>query len=302
MNVIYARREGTHVQVTAVIEDFSGVGNMSLVTALDIFHAVNITTAALPATILSTQSEGFGQPVVMDEQSLSEFQSCCLRHWSSVKNLQISSILVGYLGSPITIDLLDDWLDQSNINKVVIDPVMGDQGKLYPGLSTSLPVKMQRLIRHASIITPNLTELQLLSGKVIDKNHGKVPKEYIPDCIQQLRQHGYDGDVIITGIPNGSQIVAQYCAANQNNSVTSEFSANRLPGHFYGTGDVFAACFTALLNIGLPRIHAFQKANQLVEIAIKQTARVPDTDRKFGLLIGNLLNQISNYNIRLRGK
>lgn len=285
------------MKVTAVIEDLSGIGNMSLVTALDIFHALNITTAALPATILSTQSEGFGQPAVIDTVAQQQFQQRSLAHWQSVLDVQIDSILVGYLGLTSTVDLVNNWINQTgnNASQVIIDPVMGDRGHLYPGLSEELINKMRQLILNASVITPNLTELELLCA---DSNNSDAVHK-IPEYLRFLQSIGFHGDCIITGIPNHAEIISQLWAETPTNyHVLKEFRVSRLSGHFYGTGDVFAACFAALLGIGQPKTEAFENANHLVSIAIQETATLPDKDRKYGLLMHNLLQKLSNYNIR----
>lgn len=282
------------MKVTAVIEDLSGIGNMSLVTALDIFHAVNITTAALPATILSTQSEGFGQPASIDPAAQRQFSQRSLAHWQSVSDIQIDSILVGYLGLTSTVDLVNNWINQTKnqAGQIIIDPVMGDRGRLYPGLSEKLINKMRQLILNASVITPNLTELGLLCAG--SNNSDAVHK--IPEYFRFLQSIGFHGDCIITGIPNHEEIISQlWTEASTDYHLAKEFITSRMPGHFYGTGDVFAACFAALLGIGQSKPEAFDNANRLVSFAIQETASLPDKDRKYGLLMHNLLQKLSNY-------
>ena len=49
--------------------------------------------------------------------------------------------------------------------KVIVDPVMADHGKLYPGFDETCAAGMRRLCRRADVILPNLTEACLLTGK-----------------------------------------------------------------------------------------------------------------------------------------
>lgn len=281
------------MKVTAVIEDFSGIGNMSMLTALDILHTVNVTTAALPATVLSTQSEGFGQPAVMNLSTVHRFQKQTLVHWGEVANMQITNILLGYLGDLSTIDLISNWLHHQNKIFTIIDPVMGDQGSLYPGLDQKIPNKMRQLILNASVITPNFTELKLLSGLFTDKNYDIYD---IKDYIGALRDFGYFNDCIITGIPEKQKIVSEYWS--KDNKLVARYQTKRLTGHFYGTGDVFSALFTAFVNIGLSKQKAFIKANQLLTTAIQETSILTEEDRKYGLLMHDLLQKLSYYKIR----
>ena len=46
--------------------------------------------------------------------------------------------------------------------KILIDPVMGDNGEEYPIYTEALCEKMCFLVRRATVITPNLTEALLL--------------------------------------------------------------------------------------------------------------------------------------------
>ena len=41
----------------------------------------------------------------------------------------------------------------------VLDPVLGDNGKLYPGLTSATVTAMQQMLSQATVITPNWTEL-----------------------------------------------------------------------------------------------------------------------------------------------
>lgn len=41
----------------------------------------------------------------------------------------------------------------------MIDPVLGDNGKLYANFDEQMIMEMRHLIRKADVITPNMTEL-----------------------------------------------------------------------------------------------------------------------------------------------
>ena len=45
----------------------------------------------------------------------------------------------------------------------VVDPAMGDDGKLYPVFDASMVEAMKKLVAHATLITPNYTEACLLT-------------------------------------------------------------------------------------------------------------------------------------------
>ena len=56
----------------------------------------------------------------------------------------------------------DRWLPKFHAPLVLIDPVMADNGKLYKGFSAAYVATMQQLAHRATVLTPNITEAQLL--------------------------------------------------------------------------------------------------------------------------------------------
>ena len=45
---------------------------------------------------------------------------------------------------------------------MLVDPVMGDHGKLYTTYTPEMCAKMKQLVQYADLMTPNLTELVTL--------------------------------------------------------------------------------------------------------------------------------------------
>lgn len=272
------------MKTTAVIEDFAGIGNMSLAAALDILHALGITTAAMPATILSTQTEGFGTPAQVTPL---DFQRHAFAHWRSLASVDVASVLVGYLGQPAVVKNAADWLKNVKASQVLIDPVMGDQGQLYPGLTATLPAAMRKLVKLATVITPNVTELALLAGI----GQQKAPEQVIKTGVNHLWQGGYQGAIVVTGLVGDGQVNCQLWPGPGQGCL--EFASPRLPGHFYGTGDAFAALLSGLLTSGLPLAKAVGQANRLLQAAVSETAGLNSADRKFGLQLRRLLGRLS---------
>ena len=61
--------------------------------------------------------------------------------------------------------------------KVLVDPVMGDDGEEYPIYTEELCEKMRMLVREAAVITPNITEaLLLLYGR--EKMHNRMAEDF----------------------------------------------------------------------------------------------------------------------------
>ena len=76
----------------------------------------------------------------------------------------------------------------------MIDPVLGDNGKLYTNFDEQMILEMRHLIRKADVITPNMTELFYLLDKPYKaENTDEELKAYL----HEISEHG-PGIVIIT--------------------------------------------------------------------------------------------------------
>lgn len=128
----------------------------------------------------------------------------------------------------------------------VIDPVLGDNGKLYSNFNESMVVEMQHLVTHADVITPNLTELfYLLDRPYKESNTDQELKEYL----RCLSDKGPEV-VIITSVPVLDEphktSVYAYIGPETVTGKHQSLFARPLPG----TGDTFTSVITGALLQG----------------------------------------------------
>jgi len=118
---------------------------------------------------------------------------------------------------------------------VVLDPILGDNGKRYHSVSDDQLEGMRLLCRHADLITPNLTEACLLLGESHDPAKGSR-------YAQSLGKMGCS--VLITSAQTaaGEPAMIGFDAGGE-----FEIPFARVPGHRWGTGDLF----TGLLLDGI---------------------------------------------------
>ncbi len=84
--------------------------------------------------------------------------------------------------SPLQIQIVTDFIDDFRQSKclVVVDPVLGDNGKLYANFHDSMIKEMRQLVTKADVITPNLTELfYLLDLPYKEQNTDEELKSYL---------------------------------------------------------------------------------------------------------------------------
>ena len=241
------------------IQDLSCMGKCSLTVALPILSAMGISTSVLPTAVLSTHT-GFPSPVV---QPMTENLLPFAEHLESV-GASFDAISTGYLSDPQQAEAVCQVLDKFDCLKV-IDPAMGDHGKLYSSMTEDHVQAMKQVCRRGDYLLPNLTEAAFLTGMPYRE---QCDGAYLIEMAEALCQFGARG-VIITGI-NWEPGYTGW-AGMQNGRLFS-YRAKRLPRNQHGTGDMFAAVTTGALTLGKPLHVAASLAAKFVEKSILATA------------------------------
>ncbi len=259
----------------AAIHDLSGVGKCSLTVILPILSAAGIECAALPTAVLSTHTGGFGEVVCRD---LTEDMLPIARHWRR-EHIGFDALYSGYLASYQQIGLVRETfgLLRGSRTLVMVDPVMGDDGRLYSLYTPEMARGMADLCACADIIVPNLTEAAILLGR--DYRPRLTPEE-TEETLRALSRLG-PRRVVLTGVHfrEGELGAACYDAGIDR----MEYEAGpAVPGRFHGTGDVFASVLLAGLLHGNSLAGAVRLAVSFTAESIRRTADT-GTDPRFGV-------------------
>lgn len=242
------------------IQDLPCVGQCSLTIALPVLSAYGIETCVLPTSILSNHT-AFPQWSCLDFTS--EMWNI-MKSWRK-NDFKFDAFLLGYLGSIAAMDAAKTcFRDFSNkaVN-IIIDPVLGDYGRLYPAFNHAYVTAMTDLIRSAHIILPNFTEVCFLTGmEYLDH----APVEYIKECIAGLARLT-PSTIVMTGAESEGRIGELIYSGGAFTEVWTEM----LPGRFHGTGDLFAASFTAVYLQNGNLAEACEVANRLVTASMSAT-------------------------------
>lgn len=251
------------------VQDVSCVGQCSLTVALPILSAMGIETAILPSAVLSTHTGGFTGFTFRD---LTEDLVPIMQHWQKEK-IFFDAFYTGYVGSPKQLAYITDIIDNTSKKDslVIIDPVLGDKGKLYTGFTDDFPAKMAQFCAKADVILPNFTEAAfMLNEKYIEDHH---TKEYVEDMLHKLKGLGAK-NVLLTGVSleEGKVGVA---TLNGKTGEVSYYFRDFIGGAFHGTGDVFASSFTGAMVRGYSLEEAAKIAVDFTVKAIECTVDDP---------------------------
>ena len=115
------------------ISDISCLGKCSLTVALPIISAAGIETAVIPTAVLSTHTGGFKNYTFKD---MSPDMVAIARHWKE-EGVTADAVYTGYLCSKqqIYLALESARLISRPDTKLIADPVMADNGRLYRGFA-----------------------------------------------------------------------------------------------------------------------------------------------------------------------
>lgn len=274
----------------AVINDISGFGKCSLTAAVPIFSALGVQCCPLVTAVLSNQT---GYPSYHCTDMTDELEAS-LSEWRKL-GYKFESVLTGYITSArqadIIIDAVRDFRKDGSL--IVVDPVMADDGKLYATYSKELCQRVVKLASLADIITPNLTELCILTRTSYRQlTESKDSENYlgiIGRCAQSLIGETL-GTVIVTGIKTGNTICNVIATKNGCSTVRSEICG----GSYSGTGDIFSSVVCAEVTKGMSVDYAVNTACRLIEKALRDTVR-EGTDRNDGInfekYLGLLINE-----------
>ncbi|MBO7055951.1 MAG: pyridoxamine kinase [Bacteroidales bacterium] len=257
------------------IQDISCVGQCSLTVALPVISAMGIETAILPSAILSTHTGGFTGYTFHD---LTEDLPAIKEHWKK-ENIKFDAFYTGYVGSVKQLEYISDIMDELRKpdSKIIVDPVMGDKGKLYPGFEPSFAKEMAKLCKKADVIVPNLTEAAfMLDEEYIETGH---TKEYIERILKKLLGLGCK-NALLTGVSleEGKLGVAAIDGATGK---ISYYFRDLYPGMFHGTGDVFASSFAGAMILGKTIEQAAKIAVDFTVNAIAKT--INDKNHWYGV-------------------
>ncbi|MBO7653556.1 MAG: bifunctional hydroxymethylpyrimidine kinase/phosphomethylpyrimidine kinase [Kiritimatiellae bacterium] len=267
------------------IQDISCVGQCSLTVALPVISACGVECAILPSAVLSNHTGGFPSWTFRDlTDELAKIEA----KWREL-GIGFDAFYTGYVCQAQIDPILSIMRTCANPGAIrVVDPVMADNGKLYPGFEADFPAQMARLCEGADYILPNLTEAAFLVGwkPVLD---GYAP-DYIEALIGKLHQLGAK-HVVLTGVSFESGLLGT--AVSDGESIAYDFNP-RLARVSHGTGDVFASVFAGAILRGQSPLEAAALAADMVCASIQAT---PDS-HWYGVAFEQMIPELAQ---RLKG-
>ncbi len=215
------------------IQDISCLGKCSLTIALPVISALGSETVILPTAVLSTHTM-FKNFTCKD---LSDQIGPIAKHWKD-EGVTFDAIYTGYLGTIEQIDQIRELFRtfRTENTTIIVDPVMADNGKLYPAFNMDYVKKNAELCQDADIIVPNITEAAFMTGMEYKEEYDE---SYVRELLSRLNDLGA-GISVLTGVSleKGKTGVMGY---DRRTGEYYVYQNNRIDASYHGTGDLFSS-------------------------------------------------------------
>ncbi|MBQ9142386.1 MAG: pyridoxamine kinase [Lachnospiraceae bacterium] len=277
----------------ALINDLSGFGRCSLTAAIPVISALGVQACPLPTAVLTAQT-GFGTYYCDDYTDRIDYFT---EQWFKMGE-SFDGIYSGFLASFTQLEKVNTFLDHFHTENTLFlaDPIMGDHGERFPMFSKAFLQSMRELTLRADIITPNLTELCLLTDTDYEKltSHSQ-DADYLQRireiCLSFSEKANRPQTIIVTGIlrkyDDNTFITNLAVSKKDFIHVETPYTGTS----FSGTGDLFASTICGCLVKGLPLSETLQKAADFLQPAIEEATNkaIP---RNYGVPFEKYLNRL----------
>lgn len=230
---------------------YGPVGLNCIVPAL---QAQGHEVLAIP-TILLSNHPGHGQPEGR-ATAPSELSAmiAALEKLGVLANLDAA--ITGYFASAEQIEIVSALIAKLKCKIVLIDPVLGDHGKLYVGQAVAETIR-DRLVPLATILTPNAFELSWLTG---------LPTRNTDEAIRAARSLKVVEVIATSIVKSVHELSTLRITSIQVETIISQMEAKVANG----TGDLLSGLYLAGLLSGAPQ-SAFADAMHHLQQAIARS-------------------------------
>lgn len=252
-----------------LVNDLPGYGKVALAAMMPVLSHMGHYTYNLPTALVSNTLD-YGK---FEIQDTTDFMENTLKVWEEL-GFTFDAISTGFIVSDRQANMIAAYCRKQRAEgtQIFVDPIMGDEGHLYNGLTEETVKEMQKLIVQADYMVPNYTEAALLTGTAYQESG--TTKEDMQQLLQKLHTMS-GGSVLITSAKvDGADVVAGYDAKKDTYFF---LPFDLIPVRFPGTGDIFSSIFMGDVLRGKAMEEATAKAMKAVREMILRNMDNQDT-------------------------
>ncbi|WP_449023712.1 pyridoxamine kinase [Prevotella pallens] len=235
-----------------LINDIAGYGKVATAAMLPILSYFGHPVYNLPTALVSNTLD-YGKFRILET---TDYIKDVFPIWKEL-GFHYDSIATGFIASERQAKLISAYCREQAANgtMIFVDPIMGDNGQLYNGVTPSTINSMREMLSVADLCFPNYTEACYLTDS--EYKVDGVTKEEGIELLKKLRTIGTKSALITSISIDGQSSVIGY-----SNSSGDYFCLpyNEIPIHFPGTGDIFSAILIGHLLDNESLTNSTQKA------------------------------------------
>ena len=257
-------------QQVLLVNDLAGYGKVALSVMIPVMSHMGVRVHNLPTALVSNTLD-YGKFRIQDT---TDYMKDTLAVWSQL-GFSFDAVSTGFIVNEEQAELIADFCREQAEKGVQIlcDPIMGDDGHLYPGMGDETVQHLRRLVACADFVVPNYTEAALLTGHDYQENPSE---EEIRSVIRDLRTLGARS-VIVTSVQRDSRhLVSCY---DHREDRFFELPFDYLPVRFPGTGDIFSSVLLGGIMKNEPLEQSVSRAMRTVYAMISGNSENPDKFR-----------------------
>ena len=241
----------------ACFHDLSSYGGAALMNIIPIMYSAGIEVCPIPTALFTSHGALEGSRCMEVSGFLKEY----INQYQELK-LNFQGIYLGLFKTFEQMMEAEKFLEifSKEETLTLLDPIMGDNGKLYSFIKEENIMIMRELMKKVQIITPNFTEACILSGKEYKENISDSEMQQLLISLSKLGAK----QVVVTSVPRGEILVSYIYDGNNTTVVKSE----KRPGSYPGTGDAFTAILMEEILKGSNLLQSVTKASAFVERGI----------------------------------
>ncbi|NCC42897.1 MAG: phosphomethylpyrimidine kinase, partial [Clostridia bacterium] len=174
-----------------LMNDLPGYGKVALAAAMPILTHYGYSVYNLPTALVSNTLD-YGKFYIQEN---TEYMKETIRVWEEL-GFSFDAVSTGFLASRQQLEFVKKFCEKQAGygTRIFVDPIMGDNGKLYNGISNETVENMRELCRVADCIVPNFTEATFLADIFQEKKC--ITESELTILIQKLRSLGTKSVVI----------------------------------------------------------------------------------------------------------
>ncbi len=278
-----------------LINDMCGYGKVALAAMIPILSRLRHQVFNCPTALVSNTLD-YG---TFDILETTDYMANAMRCWDEL-GFAFDAVATGFLVSEEQTRLVAEFCRDRRARgaKIFVDPIMGDEGKLYNGVEASTVSYMRAMCGVAHVVVPNFTEALFLTGLFPERiDGGALTRDEAERLVRAMAELGAESVVItscpledgfatlVYAAPNAAQAAgaegtpAGTDAAAPAERVLSILPYEEVPVHFPGTGDMFSAVLFGGMLAGGDLVACTQVAMDCVRSMILANAENEDKNK-----------------------